>query len=165
MKRLFFLNAATHVENGKKNLIARTSPQLVFLVNATSKLSIDIEPITASLSSAEALAGYPFKNSNNRKIESARGTMGRGKRREGLSSFFPLPIVPRALSFFLPSLPTAQGGLCGGDSYCFYNRKQWGSKDDPVVKKSPSTRVARPRIPVLSRVCCWFDTLAFSAFN
>ena len=27
MKRLFFLNAATHVENGEKNLIARKSPQ------------------------------------------------------------------------------------------------------------------------------------------
>ena len=114
MKRLFALNAATHVENGKKNLIARKSPQQVFLVNATSKLSIDIEPITASLSSAESPARYPYKNSNNRKIESARGTMGRGKRRGGLSSFFPLPIAPRALSFFLPSLLTTQGGLCGG---------------------------------------------------
>ena len=37
MKRLFALNAATHVEDGKKNLIARKSPQQVFLVNATSK--------------------------------------------------------------------------------------------------------------------------------
>ena len=105
MKRLFALNAATHVENGKKNLIARKSPQQVFLVNATSKLSIDIEPITASLSSAEAPARYPYKNSNNGKIERARGTMGRGKRRGGLSSFFPLPIVPRALSFFSPLPP------------------------------------------------------------
>ena len=158
MKRLFFLNAATHVENDEKNLIARKFPQLMCLVNATRKLSIDIEPITASLSSAEASAGYPYKNSNNGKIESARGTMGRGKRRGGLSSFFPLPIVPRALSFFLPSLLTTQGGLCGGDSYCFYKRKQWGSKDDAVVRKSPSTRVARPRIPVRSRVCCRFNT-------
>ena len=156
MKRLFFLNAATHVENDEKNLIARKSPQLMCLVNATSKLSIDIEPITASLSSAEAPAGYPYTNSNNGKIEPARETMGRGKRREGLSSFFPLPI---SLSFFfLPSLPTTQGGLCGGDSYCFYKRKQWGSKDDAVVRKSPTTRVARPRIPVRSRVCCWFNT-------
>ena len=105
MKRLFFLKAATHVENGEKNLIARTSPQLMCLVNATSKLSIDIEPITASLSPAEAPARYPYKNSNNRKIESARGTMGRGKRWGGLSSFFPLPIVPRALSFFSPQPP------------------------------------------------------------
>lgn len=39
---------------------------------------------------AEALAGYPNKNSNNKKIESARGTMGRGK---GLRAFF----------FFLPA--------------------------------------------------------------
>ena len=157
------MNAATHVENGKKNLIARKSLQLVFLVNATSKLSIDIEPITASLSSAEAPARYPYKNSNNRKIESARGTMGRGKRRGGLSPFFPFPSSPARFLFFLPSLLTTQGGLCGGDSYCFYKRKQWGSKDDAVVRKSPSTRVARPRIPVPSRVCCWFNTLAFSA--
>ena len=43
------------------------------------------------LSSAEAPAGYPNKNSNNRKIESARGTMGRGKRRE---RSFPFPLCP-----------------------------------------------------------------------
>ena len=37
--------------------------------------------------------------------------MGRGKG-------FPLPIVPRALSFFSPlcTLPTTQRGLCGGGS-------------------------------------------------
>ena len=40
--------------------------------------------ICKALSSAEAPAGYHSKNSNNRKIESARGTMGRGKRREPL---------------------------------------------------------------------------------
>ena len=41
----------------------------------------------------------------------------------GLSSFFALPIVPRALSFFfLPSPPTTQRGLCGGDSRCFKKR-------------------------------------------
>ena len=46
--------------------------------------------------------GNPVKKkSNNRKIESARGTMGRGKRRE-LSSLFPLPIVPRSFSFSSP---------------------------------------------------------------
>ena len=47
------------------------------------------------LSSAETLAGYPNKNSNNRKT----------------ASLFPLPTVPRALSFPLlwsPSLPTTQ---------------------------------------------------------
>ena len=38
------------------------------------------EPL--ALSSAEAPAGDPNKNSNNPKIESARGTMGRGKKRE-----------------------------------------------------------------------------------
>ena len=70
------------------------------------------------LSSAEAPAGYPNKNSNNRKLESARGTMGRGKRREPLPynafkmapdfrgrlelGFFPLPIVPPR--FLFPSI-------------------------------------------------------------
>ena len=43
----------------------------------------------------------PMKKSNDRKIETARGTMGRGKRRLRFS----LPIDPRALSFSpLPSL-------------------------------------------------------------
>jgi len=46
-------------------------------------------------------AGYPNKNSNNGKIESA--------------SLFPLPIMPSVLSFLFPSLPTRQRGLCGGD--------------------------------------------------
>ena len=46
MKRLFALNVATHVENGEKNLIARKSLQLVFLVKAKSKLCIDVKPIT-----------------------------------------------------------------------------------------------------------------------
>ena len=43
------------------------------------------------------------KNSSlNDKIESAQGTMGRGKR---LSLLFPLPIVPRALSFSFSPAP------------------------------------------------------------
>ena len=40
--------------------------------------------------------------------------MGRGKRRGGLSSLFPLPIVPSRF-LFSPQPPTAQGGLCGGE--------------------------------------------------
>ena len=40
--------------------------------------------------------------------------MGRGKKRE-LPLFLP-PILPRALTFFfLPSLPTTQRDLCGGE--------------------------------------------------
>ena len=143
MKRLFALNAATHVENGKKNLIARKSPQQLFLVNATSKLSIDIEPITASLCSAEAPARYPYKNRKSAGDDGKREKAGRP-----LFFLSPSHRAPRAFFFFLPSLTTTQGGLCEGDSYCFYKRKQWGSKDDAVVRKSPSTRVARPRIPV-----------------
>ena len=63
---------------------------------------------------ASLLPGIPIKNSNNRKIVSARGTMGRGKKRE-LPLFLP-PILPRALTvFLLPSLPTTQRDLCGGE--------------------------------------------------
>ena len=50
-----------------------------------NKLEEEEELGAAPLSSAEAPAGYPHQNINNRqKIESARGTMGRGKRREPL---------------------------------------------------------------------------------
>ena len=58
-----------------------------------------------ALSSAEAPARHPNKNSNNQKIESARGTMGRGKRRELLFSFSPSNRAQRALFFFLPQPP------------------------------------------------------------
>ena len=103
MKRLFALNAATHVENGKKNLIARKSPQQVFLVNATSKLSIDIEPITASLSSAEAPARYPYKNSNNRKKKARGGRWEEGKGGEASLLSFPFPSRPARFLFFSPA--------------------------------------------------------------
>ena len=53
---------------------------------------------TKPLSSADAPAEHPYKNmAIIEKIESAWRTMGRG-----LPSLFPLPIVPRALSFFSP---------------------------------------------------------------
>ena len=57
---------------------------------------------TKPLSSADAPAGYPYQNmAIIEKIESAWGTIGRG-----LPSLFPLPIVPRALSFsFSPASP------------------------------------------------------------
>ena len=57
---------------------------------------------TKPLSSADAPAGYPYKNmAIIEKIESAWGTIG-----WGLPSLFPLPIVPRALSFsFSPASP------------------------------------------------------------
>ena len=58
---------------------------------------------SVALSSAEAPAGYPYKNITIiKKIESAQGTMGRGS----LSSLFPLPMVPLILSFsFSPAFP------------------------------------------------------------
>ena len=89
-----------------------------------------LSPVT--LSSAKASAGYPNKNSNNEKIESPRGTMGRGKmRKRALSSLFPLPIVPRAHSVSLsPVLPTIQRGLCGGEAPC--HDRQWSSKRLPT---------------------------------
>ena len=65
------------------------------------------------LFSVEAPAGYPNKNSNNRKIESARGTMGRGKNLA--SSLSPSHCSPRAFFFLFSSLPTIQRGLCGGE--------------------------------------------------
>ena len=70
----------------------------------------NIFQLCVTLPPEEAPAGYPNKNSNNKKIESARGTMGRGK---GLRAFF----------FFLPaSLRYKQeergGGGGGGESGC-----------------------------------------------
>ena len=68
--------------------------------------------------------GIPIKISI---IDKNRKRAGNDGKREtagaaGLSSLFPLPIVPRALSFsFSPaspqhkSLPTIQRGLCGGE--------------------------------------------------
>ena len=47
-------------------------------------------------------------------MESARGTMGKGKRREPLLSLSSSHRAPRALFFSLPSLPTTQRGLYGG---------------------------------------------------
>ena len=57
-----------------------------------------LSPVT--LSSAKDPAGYPDKNSNNRKIESAQGTMGRGK--SGSEAFllsFPFPSSPARFLF------------------------------------------------------------------
>ena len=69
-------------------------------------------------SSAETLDGYPNKNtfSNTRKIESARGTMGRGKGGSFLSFPFPSCHTRFLCHFILPSFPTTQRGLCGGES-------------------------------------------------
>ena len=67
------------------------------------------------LPSAEAPAGYANKNSNNEKIESARGTREEGKGgKRPLFSLSPSHRALRAFFFFLPSLPTTQKGLCGG---------------------------------------------------
>ena len=71
------------------------------------------------LSSAEAPAGFPNKNSNNRKIEARGGRWEEGKGGSGLS---PSHRAPRALFFFLPSLPTTQKGLCGGENHLFIRK-------------------------------------------
>ena len=65
-----------------------------------------------SLSSAEAPAGYPNKNSNTYKKEKARG--GRWEEGKGGSGLSPSHRAPRAVFFFLPSLPTTQRGPCRG---------------------------------------------------
>ena len=57
------------------------------------------------LSSAEAPAGYPNNDSNNRKTESARGTMGRRKRREFLLLSSPFPSCPARFLFLFPRPP------------------------------------------------------------
>ena len=77
-----------------------------------------------ALSSAEAPAGYPNKNSNKGKTRGARGTIGRGKRRE------PSPSHTAARSlFFLPSFATTQRGLYGGESpHSLSNRGLFSSK-------------------------------------
>ena len=86
-------------------------------------------------SSAKAPAGYPSKNSSNRKkIESARGRW---------SSLFPLPIMPRALLFFLPSLPTTRRRLCGGERLGYvpeYTRKKNSRKRNQIFSISFSTQ-------------------------
>ena len=71
--------------------------------------------------------GHPNKNSDNRKIASAWGTMGRGNRAlYGRSSLplFPLLIVPLANSFFpLSRLPTknTKGSLSNNDGDGYKN--------------------------------------------
>ena len=61
---------------------------------------------TKPLFSAEAPLGIPNENSNKRQKTRAQGTVGRGY-------LFPLPVVPRSLSF--SPLPMTRGGLCGGE--------------------------------------------------
>ena len=89
-------------------------PQVDSMLAGYLNWAFDEDP----LSSAEAPAGYPNQNSNNRKIESARGTIGIGKRRESLPynafkmapdfrrrvelGFFPFPLSPAR--FLFPSL-------------------------------------------------------------
>ena len=58
---------------------------------------------------------FETSSSSLRNYESARGTMERGKRREPLFALSPSLRAPRALFFLLPSLPTTQRGLCGGE--------------------------------------------------
>ena len=61
--------------------------------------------LTGTLSSAEAPAGYPHQNINDRKNRKRGGRWEEGNG-GSLSSLFPLPIVPRALSFsFSPASP------------------------------------------------------------
>ena len=81
-----------------------------------------------SLSSAEAPAGCLNKNSNNGKIESARGTMGRGNRVEPLFSLSSSHRAPRAFFFSPASLRHRE------------QRREWVDKNwCGVAAKPPGT--------------------------
>ena len=67
-----------------------------------------------SLSSVKAPAGYPNKNSNNRNIVSATED-DRKREKAPVFSLPPSHRAPRAFLFFLPSPPTTQRGLYGGE--------------------------------------------------
>ena len=71
-----------------------------------------------SLSSAEAPAGYPYyiyKNSNDRKNSKRAGDDKKGEKAGASLLSFPSHRASRALFFFLPSLPTTQRSLWGGE--------------------------------------------------
>lgn len=58
------------------------------------------------------LLGIPIKTAIIENTESARGTMGRRKRREPIFSLFPSHRAPRALFFFLPSTQIGTSKIC-----------------------------------------------------
>ena len=71
-------------------------------------------------------AGYPNKDSNNRKIESARGTKGRRKRQESLLLSSPFPSCPARFLFLSPWPPYGtKESLSKG---VFERRKSTGSE-------------------------------------
>ena len=61
--------------------------------------------------------GIPYENNNNRKNRKRAGDDGKREWREPLFSLPTSNGSPRALFFFLPSLPTTQRGLCGEESW------------------------------------------------
>ena len=77
-------------------------------------------------SSAEAPAGYPNKNSNNRKNRKRAGYDGKRAEASLLSS--PFPSCPARSLFFLPSFPTIQRGLCGGERMRCKRSSSWSWK-------------------------------------
>ena len=87
----------------KENGRGKKKPGNEFGLEASSYQEVlNSKFLPLSSTCTEASTGYSSKKkSNNRKIESARGTMERGKRPE-LSSLFPLPIVPSSFSFSSP---------------------------------------------------------------
>ena len=76
-----------------------------------------------SLSSAEASAGYPYKNSNNRKNRKCAADDGKREKARSFLLSFPFPsYTPSTL--FLPSFPTTRRGLYEGErlELCFSKR-------------------------------------------
>ena len=101
------------VDTDTNEFFIKFSPQ--FWISSTidksswSLIINDEQNRVVTLSLAKTSAGYPDKESNNRKIERAREKVGGGKRGQPRLTF---PSSPAQLFFFpLPSLPTTQRGL------------------------------------------------------
>ena len=89
--------------------------QCIFCYHFTLWLIAVIHYIS-SLSPAEAPTGYTNKNSYNQKIAERAVDDRKRKRRKPPFSLFLTHRPLRTFMFTLPSIPTTQRGLCGGES-------------------------------------------------
>ena len=105
----------------------------------SQKRSFSLSRTLLPLSSEEAPAGYPYKNSNNRNEKKEKA---RGGRQNGC-----------ALSFsFLTSLSTTQRGFCGGESPAaegdLRKRPKFMQARTPVVQKLTNPTLRRILYPM-----------------